>query len=53
MKFIYKIIRRTFQHGPKMLEFVKENNSKVIILHSYKEIDNYFAKIKKVSTELI
>ncbi|HVM73546.1 MAG TPA: hypothetical protein VMU13_01545, partial [Candidatus Paceibacterota bacterium] len=46
LKFIYQIIRRTFAHGPKMREFVKENASKVKIFHTYKEIDEYLSQLK-------
>lgn len=43
IKFVYQIVRRTFAHGPKMREFVRENLGKTKIFHSFKEVDDYFA----------
>lgn len=45
IKFVYQIVRRTFVHGPRLKEFAMENTSKIKIIRSFKEADNYFANL--------
>lgn len=52
-KFSYQIVRRTYAHGPRMREFVKENAGKAKILHSFKEVDEYFVSLQKDSNEAV
>jgi adenylate kinase family enzyme len=47
IKFMYQIIRRTFVHGPKIREFVKENASRVKVLRTFKEVNDYFAALNQ------
>ncbi|MBP7770702.1 MAG: AAA family ATPase [Candidatus Pacebacteria bacterium] len=46
IKFVYQIVRRTSVHGPKIREYVRKNAGKVKTLHSYKEVDRYFADLR-------
>ena len=41
LKFIYKIIRRTYSRGPKIKTFIRDHQSKIITFHKYKEIKRY------------
>lgn len=51
IKFFYEIIRRTFDHGVKMKQFVKNNKEKVIVLKSYKDISKYLEQLKSKKTK--
>ena len=46
VKFFYEIVRRTFDHGFKMEQFVKDNEKKTIILRSYKDAEKYLEQLK-------
>ncbi len=41
IKFIIDIIYRTFNRGPKIRRFTEEHKTKLVVLRSYKEVEEY------------
>ena len=46
VKFFGEIIRRKFSQDPAMRAFVTQHQDKVVMLHSYKEIEGYLRNLK-------
>ena len=44
IRFIFEMPYRTFTRNAKIHQFIKDNESKLVLLKSHKEVDEYFLK---------
>lgn len=45
IKFMFDIVYRTFNRGPKIRKFAETNKNKLVILKSYKEVKKYLESL--------